>query len=31
MKYFLQLHYGLKVDLRQRWVLERDNFYNANS
>ncbi len=31
VKYFLQLHYGLKVDLRQRWVLERDNFYTGNS
>jgi len=31
VKYFLQLHYDLKIDLRQRWVLERDNFYNANS
>lgn len=30
-KYFLQLHYGLKVDLRQRWVLQRDNFYQGNS
>ena len=27
VKYFLQLHYRLKVDLRQRWVLERANFY----
>ncbi|CAN5661937.1 penicillin-binding protein 2 [soil metagenome] len=27
VKYFLQLHYKLKVDLRQRWVLERANFY----
>jgi len=31
VKYFLQLHYDIKIDLRQRWVLERDNFYNANS
>ena len=31
VKYFLQLHYGLKTDLRQGWVLERDNFYNLNS
>lgn len=27
VKYFLQLHYDLDVDLRQRWLLERDNFY----
>jgi penicillin-binding protein 2 len=31
VKYFLQLHYGLKTDLRQRWVLQRDNFYDSNS
>lgn len=31
VKYFLQLHYGLKTDLRQRQLLQRDNFYNANS
>jgi penicillin-binding protein 2 len=29
VKYFLQLHYDLKVDLRQRWVLERANFYGG--
>ena len=29
VKYFLQLHYGLKTDLRQRWVLERANFYGG--
>jgi penicillin-binding protein 2 len=29
VKYFLQLHYKLKVDLRQRWVLERANFYGS--
>jgi penicillin-binding protein 2 len=29
VKYFLQLHYGLKIDLRQRWVLERANFYGG--
>jgi penicillin-binding protein 2 len=29
VKYFLQLHYDLKVDLRQRWVLERSNFYGG--
>ena len=29
VKYFLQLHYGLGVDLRQRWVLERANFYGG--
>jgi len=29
VKYFLQLHYGLSVDLRQRWVLERANFYGG--
>jgi penicillin-binding protein 2 len=27
VKYFLQMHYDLDVDLRQDWVLERDNFY----
>jgi penicillin-binding protein 2 len=27
VKYFLQLHYGLKVDLRERWLLRRVNFY----
>jgi penicillin-binding protein 2 len=26
-KYFLQMHYDLDVDLRQDWILERDNFY----
>lgn len=31
VKYFLQLHYGLKTDLRQRQLLVRDNFYNGNS
>jgi hypothetical protein len=29
VKYFLQLQYGLKVDLRQRWVLQRANFYGG--
>jgi penicillin-binding protein 2 len=29
VKYFLQLHYGLRIDLRQRWVLERANFYGG--
>lgn len=29
VKYFLQLHYGLKTDLRNRWVLERANFYGG--
>jgi penicillin-binding protein 2 len=29
VKYFLQLHYGLSVDLRQRWVLERANFFGG--
>jgi penicillin-binding protein 2 len=29
-KYFLQLHYGLKVDLRERWLLERVNFYSGD-
>ncbi len=28
-KYFLQLHYGLKTDLRQRAVLKRGNFYGS--
>jgi len=27
VKYFLQMHYDLDVDLRQDWILERDNFY----
>jgi penicillin-binding protein 2 len=27
VKYFLQMHYDLDVDLRNRWILERDNFY----
>ena len=31
VKYFLQLHYGLKVDLRNHGFLVRDNFYNRNS
>jgi penicillin-binding protein 2 len=31
VKYFLQLHYGVKTDLRLRRLLQRDNFYNANS
>jgi penicillin-binding protein 2 len=31
VKYFLQLHYGLKVDLRMRELLQRDNFYSGNS
>jgi len=26
-KYFFQLHYDLDVDLREDWILERDNFY----
>jgi penicillin-binding protein 2 len=29
VKYFLQLQYGLSVDLRNRWVLERANFYGG--
>jgi cell division protein FtsI/penicillin-binding protein 2 len=29
VKYFLQLHYGLKVDLRDRSVLQRANFYGG--
>ena len=29
VKYFLQLQYGLSVDLRNRWVLERSNFYGG--
>jgi len=28
-KYFLQIHYNLKVDLREAWILERDNFYGG--
>ena len=31
VKYFLQLHYGLKVDLRNQSYLVRDNFYSQNS
>jgi penicillin-binding protein 2 len=31
VKYFLQLHYGLKVDLRNHSFLQRDNFYDRNS
>jgi hypothetical protein len=31
VKYFLQRHSGLKVDLRQRQLLQRDNFYSGNS
>jgi penicillin-binding protein 2 len=31
VKYFLQLHYGLQVDLRNHGFLVRDNFYNRNS
>jgi penicillin-binding protein 2 len=29
VKYFLQLHYGLKVDLRLRSLLQRTNFYGS--
>ncbi|MFN2168489.1 MAG: penicillin-binding transpeptidase domain-containing protein, partial [Anaerolineae bacterium] len=31
VKYFLQLHYGLQVDLRNHDYLVRDNFYDRNS
>ena len=31
VKYFLQLHYGVKVDLRNPDFLVRDNFYARNS
>jgi penicillin-binding protein 2 len=31
VKYFLQLHYGLQVDLRNHSFLVRDNFYDRNS
>jgi penicillin-binding protein 2 len=31
VKYFLQLHYGIKTDLRLPELLVRDNFYDANS
>jgi cell division protein FtsI/penicillin-binding protein 2 len=31
VKYFLQLHYGLSVDLRNPEYLVRDNFYSRNS
>ncbi len=31
VKYFLQLHYGLRTDLRQWQLLQRDNFYSGNS
>ena len=27
VKYFLQMHYHVKVDLREAWLLQRDNFY----
>jgi penicillin-binding protein 2 len=30
VKYFMQLHYGLKVDLRERWLLRRVNFYGED-
>lgn len=29
VKYFLQIHYHLKVDLREAWILQRDNFYGG--
>jgi penicillin-binding protein 2 len=29
VKYFLQIHYRLKVDLREAWILQRDNFYGG--
>jgi penicillin-binding protein 2 len=28
-KYFLQLHFDVEKDLRQEWLLERDNFYGT--
>ena len=31
VKYFLQLHYGVKADLRNFSYLQRDNFYDHNS
>jgi penicillin-binding protein 2 len=31
VKYFLQLHFNVKTDLRLRALLQRDNFYNLNS
>jgi penicillin-binding protein 2 len=31
VKYFLQLHYGIKTDLRNFSYLQRDNFYDRNS
>jgi cell division protein FtsI/penicillin-binding protein 2 len=31
VKYFLQLHFGLNVDLRNHSYLVRDNFYSRNS
>lgn len=31
VKYFLQLHYGIKQDLRNHHFLVRDNFYDRNS
>jgi penicillin-binding protein 2 len=31
VKYFLQLHYDLNVDLRNHRFLQRDNFYDQNS
>ena len=29
VKYFIQLHYHLKVDLRERYLLVQDNFYGG--
>jgi hypothetical protein len=30
VKYFLQLHYGIKKDYRNFDLLERGNFYQSN-
>ena len=29
VKYFLQMHFKLHVDLREAWILQRDNFYGG--
>ena len=29
VKYFLQLHYHIHKDLREAWILQRDNFHGG--
>ncbi|MFN8623496.1 MAG: penicillin-binding protein 2 [Chloroflexota bacterium] len=29
VKYFLQMHYNIHKDLREAWILQRDNFYGG--